>query len=342
MDIQFANKEFLYFLLVIPVFAALFFLHLNRRKKAMEKIGSRKVILPLMEEYSSSRPIVRAAFLLLALTFMIIAVARPRMGTKLKEVSSEGSEIMICLDISNSMRATDMYPSRLENTKNAISSLVKKLVNDKVGLIIFAGTAFVQVPLTQDLKATDIFVQSVSCDMISEQGTALGAALDLALKSFNYDNDMAKAVILISDGENHEAEPDPMKLASQCAEKGVTVHVIGTGDVRGVPIPKREGSNDYIKDNSGNVVISKLDEASLQKIAEIGGGVYVRATNGNSGFNTVYDHISKMKKGEYTSFAEYDEKFSIPAFVALVFFLAYCLTLNRKNRWIKKLGIFEK
>jgi Ca-activated chloride channel family protein len=341
MDIQFANKEFLYFLFAVPVFGALFFLFLRQKRKALEKIGTRRVLMPLMEEYSLSRPIVRAVFLLLALTFLIVAAARPRMGTKLKEVSAEGSEIMICLDISNSMRAADMYPSRLENTKNAISNLVKKLSSDRVGLIIFAGTAFVQVPLTQDLKATDIFVQSVSCDMISEQGTALGAALDLALKSFNYDNDMAKAVILISDGENHEAEPDPMKLATQCAEKGVAVHVIGTGDVRGVPIPKREGSSDYIKDSYGNVVVSKLDEASLQKIAESGGGIYIRATNGNSGFNAVYDQISKMKKGEYASFAEYDEKFTVPAFLALICFLAYCLTLNRKNRWIKKLGIFE-
>jgi len=307
----------------------------------MEKIGSRKVLKPLMDEYSTSRPILRASLLLLTLTFMIIAVSRPRMGTKLKEVSAEGSEIMVCLDISNSMRATDMYPSRLENIKNAISNLVKKLSSDKVGLIIFAGTAYVQVPLTQDLKATDIFVQSVSCDMISEQGTALGAALDLALKSFNYDNDMSKAVILISDGENHEPEPDPMKAAKLCAEKGIAVHVIGTGDTRGVPIPKREGSSDFIKDRNGNVVVSKLDEASLRQIAEIGGGIYVRATNGNSGFDAVYSQISKMKKGEYATFAEYDEKFTFPAFAALVCFLAYCLTLERKNRWIKKLGIFD-
>ncbi len=341
MDIQFANKEVLYFLIAIPVLGVLFFWFLNRKKKAIQKIGSFKVLLPLMEDFSTSRPIVRAVLLLLTLSFLIIAVARPRMGSKLREVSSEGSEIMICLDISNSMRATDMYPSRLENTKNAISSLVKKLSNDKVGLIIFAGTAFVQVPLTQDLKATDIFVQSVSCDMISEQGTALGAALDLALKSFNYDNDMSKAIILISDGENHEEQPDPMKLASQCAEKGVVVHVIGTGDSRGVPIPKREGSTDYIKDRNGNVVISKLDEPSLQQIASLGGGIYVRATNGNSGFGAVYDKISQMKKGEFAAFAEYDEKFAFPTFFALITFLAYCLTLNRKNHWIKKLGIFE-
>ena len=340
-DIQFAHKEFLYFLLVIPVFGVLVYLHLRQRAKALEKIGQRKVLAPLMEEYSVSRPIIRAILLALALAFMIIAVSGPRMGTKLKEVSSEGSEIMICLDISNSMRATDMYPSRLENTKNAISNLVKKLSTDKVGLIILAGTAFVQVPLTQDLKATDIFVQSVSCDMISEQGTALGAALDLAFKSFNYDNDMSKAVILISDGENHEPTPDPMKMAKQCNEKGVVVHVIGTGDTRGVPIPKREGSSDFIKDNNGNVVVSKLDEASLREIARVGGGIYVRATNGNSGFDEIYSQISNMKKGEYATFAEYDEKFTVPAFIALLFFMAYCLTLERKNRWIKKLGIFD-
>ena len=340
-DLQFANTEFLYLLILIPVLALLFALFLHRRKVAMEKIGNNKILSNLMPEYSSSKPIIRGILLGLALTFLIIAIARPRVGSKLKEASSEGTEIMICLDISNSMRATDMYPSRLENTKNAISNLLKKLKNDRIGLIIFAGTGFVQVPLTQDVKATDIFVQSVSCDMISEQGTALGAALSLAYKSFDYNNNLSKSIILITDGENHEAEPDPIKVAKECKNKGVIVHTIGAGSTRGVPIPVKEGSSDFIRDNSGNVVVSKLDELSLRDIAEAGGGINVRATDGNSGLNNVYDQISKMEKGEIATFSEYDEKFTIPAFFALIFFVAYCFTLQCKNRWIKNLGIFD-
>lgn len=340
-DIQFANKEFLYFLTLIPVFALLFVLYIRQRNKDMQKIGENSVLKGLMPEFSTSKPVTRAILLGLTLTCLIIAIARPRVGSKLKEATSEGSEIMICLDISNSMRATDMYPNRLENTKNSISNLVKKLSNDKVGLIVFAGTSFVQVPLTSDLKATDIFVQSVTCDMISEQGTVLGAALNLAFKSFNFDDDLSKAIILISDGENHEPEPDPLKVAQMCNEKGIVVHTIGTGSTRGVPIPVRDGSSEYFKDKSGNIVVSKLDEASLQEIAKVGGGIYVKATNGNSGFNEIYDQISKMQKGEIATFAEYDEKFVFPVVLALIFFVAYCLTLNRKNRWIKNLGIFD-
>ena len=340
-DVQFANKEYLYLLLLIPVMAVGFILYLHRRRKAMQAIGNLKTLKALCPESSTSRPIIRAALAAMALSLLIIAVARPRVGSQLKETTSEGNEIMILLDISNSMRATDMYPNRLESTKNAISNLVRKLSSDRVGLIIFAGSAFVQVPMTTDLKATDIFIQSVSCDMISEQGTALGEAMNLAIKSFNFDDDLSKAIILVSDGENHEPEPDPVQIARQCNEKGVIVHTIGVGDVRGVPIPVREGSKDFIKDRSGEIVMTKLDEASLQKIAQAGGGIYVRASNSNSGFPTVYEEISKMKKGEILQYAEYDEKFVVPALLSLILFVTACFILKRKNRWIKRSGIFE-
>jgi len=340
-DIQFANKEYLYLLILIPVIAGAFVYYLYRRKKALQSIGNLRTIKMLSPETSKSRPIIRISLALLALTLLIVAVARPRVGSKLRETTSQGNEIMILLDVSNSMRATDMYPNRLENTKNAISKLVRSLSSDKVGLILFAGSAYVQVPLTCDLKATDIFIRSVNCNMISEQGTALGDAINLAIKSFNFDNDLSKSIILVSDGENHEPEPDPIKLAKSCYDKGVVVHTIGVGSTRGVPIPISEGSKDFIKDKSGNIVVSKLDEVSLQKIAEAGGGKYVKATNGNSGFSTIYSEIDKMKKGEIMQFAEYDEKFTFPTLMALIFYVAACFVLNRKNRWIKKMGLFE-
>lgn len=340
-DIQFANKEYLYLLIAVPVLALGFAVYMQRRKAAMRKIGSIKVMKPLMPEASTARPIIRMILALLALTLLITAAARPRVGSRLVETTSEGSEIMIVMDISNSMRATDMYPNRLENTKNAISNMVKKLENDRVGLIVFAGSAYVQVPITSDLSAIDLFVHNISCDMISEQGTVFGEALNLAKKSFNYNNDLSKSIILISDGENHEMTPDPFAVAEECAQKGITIHTIGMGDTRGVPIPVREGSSDLITDRSGNVVLTKIDEASLQKIAQSGNGIYVRATNGNSGFKTIYDEISKMKKGEVMQFAEFDEKFVLPTVLALILYVAACLVLNRKNRWIKKTGIFE-
>ncbi|MBR4326358.1 MAG: VWA domain-containing protein [Bacteroidales bacterium] len=341
-DVQFANIEYLYLLILIPVLALGVLLYMRRRRKALERIGNLKTLKGLCPESSTARPIIRAALALVATALLIIAVARPRVGSKLAETTSEGNEIMILLDISNSMRATDMYPSRLESTKNAISNLIRKLSSDRVGLIIFAGSAFVQVPMTTDLKATDIFIQSVSCDMISEQGTALGAAMNLAIKSFNFDDNLSKAIILVTDGENHEPEPDPIQIAKMCQQKGVIVHTIGVGDVRGAPIPVKEGSKDFIKDRSGEIVITKLDELSLQKIAEAGGGIYVKASNSNSGFPTVYNEISKMKKGEIVQYAEYDEKFVVPAVLSLIIFVAECFVLKRKNRWIRKSGIFEQ
>ena len=340
-DIQFASKEYLYGLLAIPVLAVLFLLYLAKRKRDMQKIGNHKVLQPLMSEYSKARPIIRFVLLSIALAFLIIALARPRMGSRLSEVKTQGSEIMILLDVSNSMRATDMYPNRLENTKYAISSLIKKLSGDKIGLVIFAGSAFVQVPLTADIQSTDIFVQSVSCDMISEQGTALGAAINLGARSFSSESETSKAMILITDGENHEPSPDPIAAAKSALDKGIVTFTIGMGSTRGTTIPKSEGSSDMIRDNNGNIVISKLDEQSLIQIAIAGGGSYVKATNGDSGLKTIYDEIGKMKKGEILSYSEYDEKYAVPTVISLIFFLAACFTLQRKNRWINKLGIFD-
>ena len=339
---EFANKEYLYALLLIPVLAVLFVLYLFNRRRAVEKIGNVSVLAPLMPEVSTSKPILRFVLICLSLACLIVASARPRMGSKVSEVKSQGSEIMILLDISNSMRATDMYPDRLENAKNSISNFLKKLGGDKIGLIIFAGEAYVQVPMTCDLQATDIFVQSVKCDMISLQGTALGAAINLGIKSFPADSETSKAMILITDGENHETNPDPLKAAKEAKDRGIVIHTVGIGSARGVPIPVRPGGSDFMKDKSGQIVLTKLDETPLMEIAKATNGIYCKATNADAGLTKIYKEIENMQKGETTvSYAEYDEKYAIPAFVGLLFFLAACFTLNRKNRWISRLGIFD-
>ena len=341
-DVQFANKEYLYALLIIPILALIFALYLINRKRAIEKIGKNSVLAPLMPEVSTSKPILRFILICLALSCLIVAAARPRMGSKMTETTITGSEIMVLLDVSNSMRATDMYPNRLENAKNSISNFIKKLNGDKIGLIIFAGEAYVQVPMTCDMSASDIFVQSVKCDMISLQGTALGAAINLGIKSFTQDSETSKAMILITDGENHETSPDPLKAAKDAKDRGIVVHTVGLGSARGVPIPVRDGSSDFMKDRSGQIVLTKLDESTLIDIAQTTGGIYCKATNSDAGFGKIYKEIENMQKSEIAvSYAEYDEKYAFPAFLGLIFFVAACFTLNRKNRWIAKMGIFD-
>lgn len=340
-ELSFANKDLLYLLLLIPVLIAFFIFSLHRRKKALDKIGNSQILKSLMPEASSSKPIIRFSLICLSLVFLIIAAARPRAGGKSDEKKSHGSEILILLDISNSMRATDMYPSRLENAKNAISNLIKKLSDDKVGLIIFAGEAYVQSPITSDFQATDIFVQSVSCDMISEQGTALGAAVELGMSSFGKNNDKSKAMILITDGENHETNPDPISIAKDAADKGIVIHTIGIGSNRGVPIPVSDGQSEFMRDRNGNVVMTKLDESVLMQIADATGGLFVRATNADSGLGNILKQIRQMEKTDFITYSQYNEKFVIPLSVSLVLFLIYCFMLVRKNRWISKSGVFD-
>jgi len=234
--------------------------------------------------------------------------------------------------------ATDMYTNRLENAKASINRLVNKLYNDKIGLVLFAGEAFVQVPLTTDYQATKLFVESVTTDMISTQGTAIGTAIRLATNSFSTETDKGKVIVVITDGENHEDNPE--EAAIKASEKGIIIHTIGIGSTRGVPIPISKDDSGFRTDNEGNIVITKLNEQVLGKIAEVGKGVYVKATNANSGLDQVYEQISKMEKSEISAYDEYDEKYRYPLLVALLVVILELFILERKNRWISKLDFF--
>jgi len=337
---QFANPEFLYGLIFIPILALLFFLAWQYKKKALRSYGDLKIIADLMPESSIFRQYFKFGLVLFALTMIILALARPQFGSKLQEVKRRGVEIIIALDVSNSMLAADLKPNRLENAKQSISKLLDNLKDDKVGLIVFAGDAYVQVPITTDYTSSKMFLSTVKTDYVQNQGTAIGAAIDLASKSFSPENQKNRAIIIITDGENHE--DDAVSAAKEAKGKGISIFTIGMGLAQGAPIPENE-NGDFKRDNQGNVIVTKLDENMLQKIASAGNGMYIRASNSNSGLKNIYDEIDKMEKQELSSkvFSEYDDQFQYLIFFAFLALLIDFMLLERRNRYLKKIDFFN-
>jgi len=338
-NFQFANSEYLYGLLIIPVFVLIFILLFIKKINDIKKIGNKEVIKSLMPEASNRRQIIKFTILMLALACVILAIARPQVGSKLKEVKTKGAEIIIALDISNSMLAEDIYPNRLEKAKLSIVKLMEKLYNDKIGIIIFAGEASTQVPMTNDYTSSKLFVKSIETSFIDIQGTAIGAAINLAANSFSPENTKSRAVIVISDGENHE--DDAIEAVKNATKNGIIVHTIGIGSIEGVPIPDGKDSNKFKKDKDGNLVMTKLNEEMLKQIAAAGDGVYVKANNSSTGLEYIYDEIQKIEKGEVSMFSEYDDKFHYLIFAALILLIFDLFILERKNRWLSKIKIFD-
>jgi Ca-activated chloride channel family protein len=341
---RFGNIEYLYFLLAIPVLLVLLIYIMYRKKKDLNRFGDKEIISQLMPEASNSRPVIKYIIQLLTLLALIIGIARPQFGSKLREVKREGVEIIIALDVSNSMMAEDIQPNRLERAKQAVSKLVDQLVNDKIGLIVFAGDAYVQMPITTDYVSAKMFLSSINPDIVPIQGTAIGKAIELGTRSFTPSTQSSKALIIITDGENHE--DDAVQAAQLAAEKGIKVHTIGIGLPEGAPIPiiSQDGQKSYKKDRDGNVVVSKLNEKMLQQIAAAGNGVYIRSTDSRIGLNTVFDKINKMDKQEMDTriYSDYDERFQYIFGLALILLLADLFILERKNRWLSKIKIFER
>lgn len=338
-NFQFANSEYLYGLLIIPILIVWYIIYLKNKRKAIKKIGNEDVLKRLMPEASKTRPVIKFSIMLLALSFLILAAARPQFGSKLQEISTNGAEIIIALDISNSMLAEDIYPNRLEKAKTSIVKMLDKLYTDKIGIIIFAGEAKTQVPMTNDYTSSKLFIKSIDVDFIDIQGTAIAEAINLAMNSFSPENDMNKAIIVISDGENHEG--DAVLAATTAKEKGVVVHTIGIGTDKAVPIPSEDGNSQYKKNSQGEIVMTELNEEMMQEIAKAGGGVYVKANNSTDGLEYVYDEIEKIEKGEITSYAAYDEKFHYLVFAALLLLLFEVVILERKNRILNKIKLFK-
>jgi Ca-activated chloride channel family protein len=333
----------LYLLVVIPALILLFMVLFSLRRKALRRFGQMPVIEQLMPALSFARPVIKFMLLILALTALIFGIARPQFGSKLREIKREGVEIIIALDVSNSMMAEDIQPNRLERAKQAIAKMVDRLVNDKIGLIVFAGDAYIQIPITTDYVSAKLFLNTISTDIVPKQGTAIGSAIDLGMKSFTQQEESSKALIVITDGENHE--DNALEAAKAATEKGITVHTIGIGLPKGAPIPiYNGGQKNYLKDNSGETVISKLDETMLQQIAAAGEGVYIRSTDTRVGLDKLFDEINKMEKQEMEAriYSDYDERFQYVFGVGLFFLLLEFFILERKNKWLSKIKLFDQ
>ena len=341
---RFGNIEYLWALLLIPVFTVIFIWSRILRRKALRKFGNLSLLSELMPFSSDSRPVLKFVILMLALAFFITGMARPQLGSKLKTVKREGVELIIALDVSNSMMAEDIEPNRLERAKMAISRLIDRLKNDQIGLIVFAGEAYTQLPITSDYNSAKLFLNSINTQIVPVQGTAIGAAINLGIRSFtpNGQGQANKAIIVITDGENHQG--DAVTAAQNAAREGIIVHTIGMGLPQGAPIPViSRGQRDFLRDREGNVVITKLDEQMLEQIATAGGGIYVRANNTQIGLDNLFDEINKMQKNEIESriYSEYDDRFQYLFAIGLLLLLLEFVILERKNRYFKDIRLFS-
>lgn len=346
---RFAHEEMLYGLLIIPLLVLIYIIASYRRKKLKRRFASSELHPLLMPDASKFRKNLKFIIYLFSLAVLIFALAGPRVGSRLKEVETKGRELIFALDVSNSMLAEDMQPNRLEVAKQALNNLLNKLDNDKVGLIVFAGDAYVQIPVTTDFAAARLFLNTVSTNMVSKQGTAIGSAIDLAVKSFTSEDTPegvpaeatnSKAIVIITDGENHEE--GVFEAAEKAAARGIVVHAIGLGDPRGVPLPLYPGSNDFRKDREGNPVVSKLDEATLKRIASITGGYYIKAGRSGAGISRLMEKLDELQSEQYTAkvFAEYAERYQYFLGLGLFLLLIEFIVMEKKNRWLSKIKLF--
>lgn len=338
---RFGNAGLLPWLFLIPVLVSVFIVMIVLRKSAIKKFGNVELLRKLMPDASIVRTVFKFTLFIVAFTLLLLGIARPQFGSKLEEVKKQGVEIVIALDVSNSMLAEDIKPNRLEKSKLAISSLVSKLTNDRIALIVFAGEAYTQMPMTADYGAAKMFLNTINTGYVERQGTAIGAAVELGIKSFNQESPASKALIIISDGENHE--DDAFAKIKDAVDKGIVIHTIGMGLPQGAPIPiYGRYQKEYHKDRDGNTVISKLDEDMLKHIADEGNGVYVRASNASAGLNVIYDEISKMDKTQLESkiYTDFDEKFQYLFGIAFILLILELLFAERKNKLFKNIKIF--
>lgn len=339
---RFAQPDMLYLLLLVPVLLLIWIMGNRRRRLARERFGESELVGRLSPDYSKLRMAMKFFIRMTALILAVLIIARPQFGSRLEEAKREGVEVIIALDVSNSMLAADIAPSRLERAKQAIAQLVDQLRDDRIGLILFAGDAYTQIPVTNDYLSAKMFLETAGPDVVSKQGTAIGTAIDLGIRSFSPASDKSRALIIITDGENHE--DDAVTAARNAAEKGVVIHTIGIGSPTGSPISLNIGGRvDYLKDQDGNTVISKLDENGLQEIAALTGGRYVRANNTSLGLNEIYNDIGRMKTSEINTvmYTEYNEQFLVPAVIVFILLIADVLIMDRKNHILRKLGIIE-
>ena len=343
--LRFEHPEYLYWLLVIPVLVIIYILFRLGQKRRFERFAHIEMREQLVPSYSSRRSTFKFIIFLLVIACSILALANLQSGSKMEEVKREGIDLYIAIDVSNSMNAEDIVPSRMERSKQAINKLISEMRGDRLGIIVFADKAYVQLPITTDYSAARMFLSTVNTSLVASQGTAIAEAINLALKSFP-DEAHSRAIIIISDGEDHENDA-ALKAAQEAAKQGVHIYTIGMGLAEGAPIPlynQYGHQTGYRKDNQGNTIITRLDEQMLQKIASAGNGLYVRASNSNVGLEKIYDDISKLDKTEIDAkvFTDYEDQFQWFVAAAIILLLIEIFISSGKKAWERKLNIFEK
>lgn len=340
---RFAHPEYLYALVAVPILFVLYLLMTRWKIKARKQFADQAMIDKLSPDFSKSKQLLKLVLNLTGISFIIIACANPQIGTRLEEVKREGVDIIIALDVSNSMKAQDIKPSRLERSKQAISRLIDQLQNDRIGMIVFAGQAYVQLPITSDYAAAKLFLTTIDTDIIPTQGTCIGCAIDMAQESFVGNDNKHKALIIITDGENHEE--DAVEAAKKAHAAGVVIHTIGMGSPDGAPIPiVRNGVQDFLKDNEGNTVITKLETLTLERIAEEGKGLFVQASNNDDGLQKILSQITKMEKKSFGTkeFTDYEDRFQYFLAAGLFLLLLEFTVTNKKSKLIQQMNLFNE
>lgn len=336
---RFEDPTYLYLLILLPILIAIRMYGLRKRKKQLAKFGDPVLLKRLMPDVSVARREVKFWLMLTAIALLIVMLARPQMGTKINQEQRQGIEVIIALDISNSMKAEDVTPSRLDKSKMLVENLVDNFTNDKVGLTVFAGDAFVQLPITSDYVSAKMFLQNIDPSLIAAQGTNLAEAIELSSKSFTKQDKVGRAIIVITDGEDHEG--GATEAAKEAKKNGMRVFVLGVGSPKGSPIP--DGNGGYMKDNTGQKVMSALNEDMCKQIASAGGGAYIHVDNNNIAQQQLDNEIAKLQKGDIlnVTYSEYDEQFQAVGILTILILIIETIILESKNPLLKRIRLFK-
>ena len=337
---RFENPIYLWLLLIIPILIILKIMMWYVQRKKLSRIGNPTLLKELMPDVSRFRPWVKFLLLITALSSLILALARPQFGSKISHEKRNGIEAIIALDISNSMLAQDVQPSRLDKSKLMIENLINSFINDKIGLVVFAGEAYVQLPITSDYVSAKMFLSDITPNLISAQGTDIARAIRVSLSSFTQQKGVGKAIILITDGEDNEG--GALEAVKEAKEKGVNVFILGVGDSKGSPIPL--GNGEYLKDNHGQTVMTALNENMCKEIAQAGSGTYIHIDNTSLAQEQLNNELSKLQKGDSDAvvYSEYNEQFQIVALFSFILLLIEVCLLERKNPLFKRFNLFKR
>lgn len=335
---RFENPEYLWLVSIVIVLALIYIVQYFKRKSSLRKFGDPNLLYQLMPDVSRWRGLIKFLLLELSLVFMIIMLARPQEANQISEEKRSGIETMIAIDISNSMLAEDVTPSRLDRAKMLVEGLVETFSDDKIGLIIFAGDAFVQLPITNDYVSAKMFLNSIEPSMIVNQGTDIASAINMASHSFTQQEHVGKAIIVITDGEDHEG--GALEAAKEAKDNGMNIYMLGIGTSKGAPIPNKE-TGGYMIDRTGETVLSRLNEDMCKEIAQAGGGVYIHVDNSSSAQQILDKELDKLEKSDSAVYSNYSEQFQTFGVIALILLIIEIVILERKNHLLNKIKIFK-